>query len=284
MGAIFVDIEEQQHTQRFSDILGESGRMLMPIEGYEKKPIVTLEEAVEPIVEYVPDVKRKVYVAKMKCAELSPGKLSIDEAASITLYSMEWQPQDECLYHVLNKTLRNGNRQKLTPWFLFLKLILTALAHLPSMARTVYRGVKKDMRDEYPEGKTLVWWGFSSCTSKLNVLKNEQFLGETGPRTFFTIECDSGKDIRKYSCYQAEDEILLPAARQFKVVSCLSQGKNFYMIQLKEIQPPFPLIELAPQPSPSPGPGPSPPPPIPIVPKSPIQPQGRNIKKLIDIG
>ncbi|CAF4953553.1 unnamed protein product, partial [Rotaria socialis] len=212
MAAIFVDIEEQQHTQRFSDILGESGRMLMPIEGYEKKPIVTLEEAVEPIVEYVPDVKRKVYVAKMKCAELSPGKLSIDEAASITLYSMEWQPQDECLYHVLNKTLRNGNRQKLTPWFLFLKLILTALAHLPSMART-----------------------------------NEQFLGETGPRTFFTIECDSGKDIRKYSCYQAEDEILLPAARQFKVVSCLSQGKNFYMIQIKEIQPPFPLIELAPQ-------------------------------------
>ncbi|CAF4673180.1 unnamed protein product [Rotaria socialis] len=278
MAAKFVDIEEQQHTQRFSDILGEPCQMLMPIEGYEKKPIVTLEEAVEPIVEYVPDVRRRAYFAKMKCAEISPGELSIDEAASITLYSMEWQPQDECLYHVLNKTLRNVNRRKLTPWFLFLKLILTALAHLPSMARTVYRGVKQDLRKEYPKGKIFVWWGFSSCTTTLDVLQNELFLGETGRRTFFTIECDSGKDIRKYSCYQAEDEILLPAARQFKVVACLSQGKDFYMIQLKEIQPPFPLIELVPQSSLSLSP------PMPNVPKPSIQPQGRNIKKLIDIG
>ncbi|CAF4926723.1 unnamed protein product [Rotaria socialis] len=278
MAAKFVDIEEQQHTQRFSDILGEPCQMLMPIEGYEKKPIVTLEEAVEPIVEYVPDVRRRAYFAKMKCAEISPGELSIDEAASITLYSMEWEPQDECLYRVLNKTLRNENRQKLRPWFLFLKLILTALAHLPSMARTVYRGVRKDMRDEYPEGRTLVWWGFSSCTSKINVVQNKQFLGNTGPRTFFTIECDSGKDIRKYSCYQAEDEILLPAARQFKVVACLSQGKDFYVIQLKEIQPPFPLIERVPQSSLSLSP------PMPNVPKPLIQPHGRNIKKLIDIG
>ncbi|CAF2066600.1 unnamed protein product [Rotaria magnacalcarata] len=279
MAAKYVDIDEQHLTQRFSDIAGEPCRMLMPIEGYQKKPIVSLEEAVEPIVEYVPDVKRKVYVAKMKCAELSPGELSIDEAASITLYSMEWQPQNECLYHVLNKTLRDEKREKLKPWFLFLRLILTALAQLPSITRTVYRGVKKDMREEYPKGKIFVWWGFSSCTTTIDVLQNEQFLGTTGPRTFFTIESDSGKDIRKYSCYQVEDEILLLAARQFKVVACLSQGENLYMIQLKEIQPPFPLIDLVPKPSPLPGP----PKPIPDVPKPSILPKGRNIKKLIDI-
>ncbi|CAF1405824.1 unnamed protein product [Rotaria magnacalcarata] len=275
MAAKFVDIKEQQHTQRFSDILEESGRMLIPIEDYEKEPLVTLEETVEPIVEYVPDVKRRVYFEKTQCAKLSPGKRSIDEAASITLCSMEREPQSECLYYVLNKTLRNENRQKLRPWFLFFKLILTALTHLSSMTRKVYRGVKKDMREEYPEGRTLVWWGFSSCTSTINVLQNELFLGATGPRTFFTIECDSGKDIRKYSCYQVDNEILLPAARQFKVVSCLSQGEDLYMIQLKEIQPPFPLIELVPQSSPSS--------PMPIVPKPPIQPAGKNIKKLIDI-
>ncbi|CAM4828355.1 unnamed protein product [Rotaria magnacalcarata] len=262
MAAKFVDINEQHPTQRFSDLVGEPCRMLMPIEGYEKKPLVTLEEAVEPIVEYVPDVRRRAYFAKMKCAELSPGKLSMDEAASITLYSMEWEPQEECLYHVLNETLRNEKRQKLKPWFLFLKLILTALAQIPSSLSFVYRGVKQDMRKGYPEGKTFVWWGFSSCTSKPSVLQNEQFLGTTGPRTLFTIECDSGKDIRKYSFFQAEDEILLPAARQFKVVACLSQGKDLYMVQLKEIQPQFPLIELVPIPSPTPGP--SPPRPIPM--------------------
>ncbi|CAF4321015.1 unnamed protein product, partial [Rotaria magnacalcarata] len=89
MAAKFIDIDEQHPTQRFSDLVGEPCRMLMPIQGYEKKPLVSLEEAVEPIIEYVPDVKRMVYVAKIKCAEISPGELSIDEAASITLYSME---------------------------------------------------------------------------------------------------------------------------------------------------------------------------------------------------
>ncbi|CAF3234234.1 unnamed protein product, partial [Rotaria sp. Silwood2] len=247
MASKYVEVDEEPaHTQRFSDIAGEPCRMLMPIQGYEKKALVTLEEAVEPIVSYVPDVKRMAYVAKMKCAELSPGKLPIDQAASITLYSMEWQPQEKCLYYVLNQTLRNENREKVIPWFLFLRLILTALAQLPSKVSFVYRGIKRDMRKEYPEEKTFVWWGFSSCTTKMKVLQNEQFLGTTGPRTFFTIECYSGKDIRKYSSFQAEDEILLPAARQFKVESCLSQGKDLYMIQLKEIQPPFPLIELVP--------------------------------------
>ncbi|CAF4845225.1 unnamed protein product, partial [Rotaria sp. Silwood1] len=80
----------------------------------------------------------------------------------------------------------------------------------------------------------------------MKVLENEQFLGTKGSRTFFTIQCHSGKDIKKYSYFKAEDEILLPAARQFKVESCLTQGTDFYMIQLKEIQPPFPLIELVP--------------------------------------
>ncbi|CAF1152170.1 unnamed protein product, partial [Rotaria sordida] len=219
MASKYVDIDEEPaHTQRFSDIAGEPCRMLMPIQGYEKKPLVTLEEAVEPIVSYVPDVKRMVYIAKMKCAELSPGGLPIDRAASITLYSMEWEPQNECLYYVLNQTLRNENRQKLKPWFLYLRLILTALAQLPSSVCNAFRGVKRDMRKEYPEGKTFVWWGFSSCTSKISVLQNEQFLGTTGPRTFFTIEFEA----------------------------CLSQGKDLYLIQLKEIQPPFSLIELVP--------------------------------------
>ncbi|CAF1573824.1 unnamed protein product [Rotaria magnacalcarata] len=276
MAAKYADIDEQQHTQRFSDIADEPCKMLLPIEGFANKPLVTLEEAVEPIIEYVPDVQRRVYFAKERCREVPLEKLSIDEAASITLYSMEWEPKKECLYYVLNQTLRSENREKLKPWFLFLKLILTALAQIPSTLSFVYRGVKQDMRNEFPKEKTFTWWGFSSCTSKLDVLQSEQFLGMTGPRTFFMIKCDSGKDIRKYSCFQAEDEILLPAARKFIVESCLDQGKDLYMIQLKEIQPQYPLIELVPQPSRVPGP--SPPRPIPIVPNPPIKTKGRNIK------
>ncbi|CAF3964455.1 unnamed protein product [Adineta steineri] len=237
------DDDGSQHNQRFFDIAGEPCEMLLPIQGYEKKPLVSLEEAVEPLVQFVPDIKRMAYVAKMKCRNPPADHLSEDESASIILYSMEWKPQEECLYYVLNATLRAESREKLVPWFLYLKLVLTALSHLPSLQRTVFRGVKSDMRKYYTKGETVVWWGFSSCTATMDVLKSDQFLGSTGKRTFFTIECINGKDIQQHSQYKSEDEILLPPGRQFKVASCLEQSGDLYMIHLKEIEPPYPLLE-----------------------------------------
>jgi hypothetical protein len=244
MAKKYPDDNDLQHSQRVSDFVAEPRRMLMPIQGYEKKPLVTLEEAVEPLVSLVPEIKRMTYVAKMKCDNPPADNLSIDESASIMLYSMEWEPREECLFFVLNATLRSEDRKELIPWFLYLKLVLTAFARLPSSHRFVYRGIKRDMRNDYPKGSTIIWWGFSSCTSTMDVLNNKKMLGSTGTRTLFTIECTTGKDIRKHSSFQNEDEILLLPGRQFKVVSCLNQSGGLYMIQLQEIEPPYPLLEL----------------------------------------
>jgi hypothetical protein len=243
MAAKHPDNDDIQHNQRFSDIAGESCQMLMPIQGYEKQPLVSLEEAIESVVELVPDVKRMAFVAKKKCQKTPANKLSIDESASIILYSMDWEPQEQCLYHVLNKTLREKNRKKLIPWFRYLKLVLTALSRLPSSHHVVFRGIKGDIRKDYPQGETIYWWGFSSCTTMMGVLQNEDFLGSSGKRTMFTIECFSGKDIRQHSDFQSEDEIVLLPGRQFKVIACLPQGPDLYLIHLKETEPEYPLLE-----------------------------------------
>ncbi|CAF1561948.1 unnamed protein product [Didymodactylos carnosus] len=233
---------QQKHTFRFKDVSGEPQRMLPPIQGYENVPLVSLEEAVHPLISLVPQIKRMAWTVKQNCDEPLDG-LTADESASIMLYTMEWIPKHKSFYYVFNTALRSENRQKLKPWFRYLKLIVTALSKLPSARRTVYRGVKMDLHRLYPKGKTFVWWGFSSCTLTLEVLQSEDFLGKSGTRTMFTIECDSGKDIRNHSLYQSEDEILLPAARQFKVMGCLDLGNSVYIIQLKEIEPMFPLLE-----------------------------------------
>ncbi|CAF1204673.1 unnamed protein product, partial [Rotaria sp. Silwood1] len=216
--------------------------MLLPIEGYEKMPLVSLEEAVNPLVDFLPDIRRKVWIAKENC-ESPANNLSCDESASIYLYSMEWKPRDECLYFVLNATLRNKSRDKLIPWFLYLKLLLTALAHLPSLRMTVYRGIKQDLFKDYPKGKMFVWWGFSSCTSSIDVLQSELFLGKTGTRTMFTIDCLNGKDIRQHSYFETENEVLILAATQFQVVASLDQANGLHIVQLKEIEPVFSLIQ-----------------------------------------
>lgn len=67
------------------------------------------------------------YVAKMRCQNPPADDLSLDESASIMLYTMDWEPQDECLYFVLNANLRSENRKKLVPWFCFFEITLDCI-------------------------------------------------------------------------------------------------------------------------------------------------------------
>ncbi|CAF2150919.1 unnamed protein product [Rotaria magnacalcarata] len=89
----------------------------------------------------------------------------------------------------------------------------------------------------------------------------------TGTRTMFTLQCQSARNIRNHSYFPAEDEVLLMAATQFKVMGYLNQD-NLHIIQLEETTPPFPLLQ-----------------PVPIVGSLPIQsnPSGDSTATLFDI-
>ncbi|CAF1095310.1 unnamed protein product [Adineta steineri] len=241
---VYSDGTENKH-DRFLDVGQEPRRMLQPIEGYQKMPLVSLEKAVEPIVFCCPDIYRRVFVAISNCENPANG-LDQNESASIFLYTMEWEPQEECLYYVLNKTLRTENRQKLRPWYSYLKLVLTALQKLPAEKQTIWRGVTLDLSQQYEVGKCYVWWAFSSCTRSLAILESEQFLGKHGSRTLFSIECRNGKKIRSHSYIDVEDEILLLPATQFEVISKLNPSSDLHIIHLKQVDPPVSLIELPP--------------------------------------
>jgi hypothetical protein len=234
----------KERISRIADVGQEPLELFSPIGGYEKMPLVSLEEAVKELVHLLPAVQSHAYIAKQKCKKPADG-LSQDESASIMLYTMGWKPHDECLYVALNATLRSKDREKLVPWFLYLRLFLSGLSRLPPLRETGYRGVKLDLSNEYKRGETIIWWGFSSCSTDMTVLQSELFLGKTGKRTMFAIKCESFRDIRQHSYYPQEDEILLLAATQFEVVGCLDQD-NLRIIQLKETQPPFPLLQPVP--------------------------------------
>ena len=110
--------------------------------------------------------------------------------------------------------------------------------------------MKIDLRDQYKEGERIVWWGFSSCTKTLDVLENEEFVGKSGRRTFFTIESDTGKDIEEYSFFEKEDETLLLPGREFEVLTSLNMDNKLTMIHLKEVQPQFPNLPHLPSSNP----------------------------------
>ena len=229
---------------RFLDVDVVPRRMLMAIEGYQNRPLVSLEEAVAPLLEIVPTIGRKADQAKEDAKREKTESLPIEQHAAIKLYTMEWSSYNRSLYYCLNEALRDEDRDRLKPWFLYLKLLLTALLQLPSTSCKVFRGMKKDLRNEYPAGTHVLWWGFSSCTSDRELMRRDRFLGSRGPRTLFSIEARTAKDIVSFSRYRTERELLLLPARQFEVLSCRPHDDGLVEIHMKEISESLTNINL----------------------------------------
>ena len=87
-------------------------------------------------------------------------ELTLDESASIQLYTMEAKAGCPSLATQINAALRAEDRDELVPYFPYFKLLLTALWKLHPVGSRVWRGAKADLREQYPAGKTFVWWGF----------------------------------------------------------------------------------------------------------------------------
>lgn len=235
------DDDLSRHWQRLGDVIDEPRRMLPPIEGYQDKPLVPLEVAVEPLIKHVPNVKEQALYAKKRFEKSSEHGLTIDESASIWLYTMEAKIKQESLYYILNAKLRSEDRSILKDWFLYLKLIITGLVKIPSINQKVLRGVSLNLSKQFQVGESIIWWGFSSTTTSMGVV--EKFCGKAPEKTIFEIDCYSGKDIGFYSRFPAENEILLIAATQFEIVSNITGANGRTVIRLKETEPKYPLID-----------------------------------------
>jgi hypothetical protein len=112
----------------------------------------------------------------------------------------------------------------------------------PSEHTLVWRGVREDLSVIYPTGKEFAWWAISSCTASNGVLESSNDLGKSGARTMFSIQTNSGKNIRAHSYFEDEDEILLPPGLYFRVIDCLNPAEGLHIIQLREIPPPYPML------------------------------------------
>jgi hypothetical protein len=225
----------------------DPSEVLEPVWGYAREPLVSLSEACKPLHNIVSRLEPHILVALQNSKHPS-NNLTQDESAAIRLYTMEWEPMtdepDGSLYTHLNRTLRDSDRSGLRPWFRYLKLLLTGLAKIPIAHRQiVWRGVRKDDRSAYEPGTRVTWWPFSLCTTSLNVLESDSYLGNTGTRTLFSIEALNGRTIRDHSRFKTEDEILLLPGTYLEVLSRLNPASDLFIIHLRQVRPPYELLE-----------------------------------------
>jgi hypothetical protein len=126
-----------------------------------------------------------------------------------------------------------------------MKLMVDGFSNLPLFHGTLFRGVKGDFDvSDYAIGQIINWWGFSSCTTSIEALQNEMFLGTAGERTLICIEHAVGVDIRPFSFFQKEAEVVLPAGASLLVRGHLNLGKGLRMIQATMVQSDSCILDL----------------------------------------
>ena len=121
------------HHNRATDV--EMLARLAPISGWEDQPLVSLPKATKnlPVKNITIHAQVALEVGEDHKFDHPDDPRTEDQLGAVHLYSQGWAITKDSLYDVLNSTLSDKDRAKLTVWFLFIKLLMTALVYEPML-------------------------------------------------------------------------------------------------------------------------------------------------------
>eukprot|EP00812_Abedinium_dasypus_P002397 NODE_1292_length_1183_cov_307.601950.p1 GENE.NODE_1292_length_1183_cov_307.601950~~NODE_1292_length_1183_cov_307.601950.p1 ORF type:complete len:357 (-),score=71.33 NODE_1292_length_1183_cov_307.601950:95-1165(-) len=174
-----------------------------------------------------------VGVGRMK-AQTSPMPIAAMHAAALFAYT-----EESPLYSTLNHTMRTPHSasyptdtqlQRYADYIVHLQNALHCLpAHVSEVQGKVYRGMKVLLPPQaYPVTKTITWQAFTSATK--SVMATLTFLDvQPGRRlqgSLFIIESMTAKDVRHFSQYPSEEEVVFLPNSQFVVERILPEDEK----------------------------------------------------------
>ncbi|MET8622534.1 ADP-ribosyltransferase domain-containing protein [Kitasatospora sp. NPDC004669] len=232
MGAFIASTMElhQLYLDRLAGVRDE-GLELPAISGVFDTPMMDFRDAVAPVAELLRGLDRHVALShdfgKRRADEGATG-LSADAIAALYLYTCE-----SAFYREINAVLRSPDRGRLVPYLPYLRLLFAAVSQLPARTEPLWRGVSLDLRKQYPLGRTVTWWGVSSCTSKLGVAQS--FLGSRGKRTLFEVRPLRAAGIQRFSAFTGEEEFILLPGTQLEVTDVRTERGGLCTVTLTEL-------------------------------------------------
>ncbi|MDK9498866.1 ADP-ribosyltransferase domain-containing protein [Streptomyces katrae] len=233
MGAFITSTMElhQLYLERLSSVKDE-GLVLPAITGVFDTPLMDFRDAVAPVAELLSGLGRHVdrsYEFGRARTDGAAGGLSADAVSALYLYTCE-----SAFYREINAVLRSPDRSRLVPYLPYLRLLFSAVSGLPARTEPLYRGVALDLRAQYPLGRTVTWWGVSSCTPKLGVARG--FLGSRGKRTLFEVVPARAVGIRDFSAFTEEEEYILSPGTQLLVTDVRTERGGLCTVRLTEVE------------------------------------------------
>ncbi|MFC8719407.1 ADP-ribosyltransferase domain-containing protein [Kitasatospora sp. NPDC057198] len=239
MGAFIASTMElhQLYLERLASVKDE-GLELPPVTGVFDLERLGFREAVEPVAGLLRGLERHVGsahefgkrhadAAAGSATGSAAGGLDAEAVAALHLYTCE-----SAFYRELNAALRHPDRARLTPYLPYLRLLFDAVGRLPVRPEPLWRGVALDLRAQYPLGRTVTWWGVSSCTSRPEVARS--FLGSRGKRTLFEVRPARAVGIREFSAFTEEEEYILLPGTQLTVTDVVAERGGLCTVTLTE--------------------------------------------------
>ncbi|MER7910304.1 ADP-ribosyltransferase domain-containing protein [Streptomyces sp. NPDC096068] len=240
MGAFIASTMElhQLYLERLTSVKDE-GLVLPPITGVFDTPLMDFPKAVEPVSRVLRNldghIERSRLFGEARAASAEDtGGLSADAIAALYLYTCE-----SAFYREINAVLRSPDRERLVPYLPYLRLLFSAVAELPARKQPLWRGVALDLRSQYPVGRTVTWWGVSSCTSEAAVARG--FLGNRGKRTLFEVTPARAVGIRRFSAFTGEEEYILTPGTRLEVTEVKAERGGLCTVRLTELEGPGPV-------------------------------------------
>lgn len=233
MGAFIASTMElhQLYLDRLASVKDE-GLVLPAITGVFDTPLLDFREAVGPVASLLAGIDGHVVrsheFGKRRVDETA-GELSADAIAALYLYTCE-----SAFYREINAVLRSPDRERVVPYLPYLRLLFSAVSRLPAHRQPLWRGVALDLRAQYPLGRTVTWWGVSSCTSERSVAR--AFLGGRGRRTLFEVTPVRAVGIRSFSAFTGEEEYILSPGTQLKVTDVKADRGGLFTVKLEELE------------------------------------------------
>ena len=142
--------------------------------------------------------------------------LTEDQIAAMNLYTKQnSEHPGHSFFKLLNQALNGRERDQVSSFLPYLRLVADVPKLLPNAGPCdvlrVFPTQQAGWDELYQPGKRVHWWGFTSTTrnSNGNILMDPMFFGTSGQRMLFMLHITNGMDIREFSDFPQEDEVLL---------------------------------------------------------------------------
>ena len=221
-----LSIRKPSYVGNLNDLGISTTDPLRLINGYEREPVVSLEESLEPLDSHIQYLSDQINHAKASCRRENPHGLTHDEAAAIYLYSMQGDPY--CLHEYLEKAWKTDDRSQMMPWFRYLKLLRTALDKLPDVKGEVWKGTEYDpiLANTLLSNALPLYTCMGSCSTSMNELKRDLQEKSITRMMFAGYESADAKNMAGYTESNSNQVLIWPGIKLKEYVKYTMDGNG----------------------------------------------------------